>query len=207
MTGTELNAMTKLVRNWSKRAGMVAVLALLLFGGAVLAGGQARADTPPTPPARFTGTVTIDGQPAPAGTVIEARIGGVTCGTTTVFLSGGQARYVIDVAALDPGRSLNCGTEGATVQFYVGGKLAQQTGTWRNFELNQLNLTVVTPTPTPTATPTATPTRTPTPRPPSTGQGVAAGGSSAGGALLLAALGLAALGAGAAGAYALRRAR
>lgn len=195
--------MTKRVRKWLKGAAATAVGMLLLAGaGLALGGSEARADTPPSPPARFAGTVLVDGQAPPAGTVIEARIGNVVCGSTQVFLSGAQARYVIDVAALDPGRSLNCGTDGATVTFFVGGRQARETGTWRNYQLNELNLTVVTPTP------TATPTRTPTPRAPRTGSGFEAdGGTTGGGMLPLALLGVALLGLGAAGAAAARRAR
>jgi len=111
------------------------------------------AQSPPNPPARFVGTVTIDGTPATAGTTIEARIGAATCGVATVFISGSEARYTLDVPAAQPSAA-ECGTEGAIVAFYVLGKAVGQTGSWRNWELNQLNLTVTTPTP---AAPTPTP--------------------------------------------------
>jgi len=131
-----------------RRGGtLVAVLAL-----AMASVGVSLAQSPPNPPARFVGTVTIDGAPAPAGTTIEARIGTATCGVATVFMSGSEARYTLDAPAAQPSAA-ECGTEGASVSFYVGGKAAGQTGSWRNWELNQLNLTVVAPTPVP-ATPT-----------------------------------------------------
>lgn len=200
--------MTKQVRKWLSGVGAGLAVLLLVGVAGVLTAGEASADTPPNPPARFTGTVRVDGQAPPAGTVVEARIGGNPCGSTSVFLVGTEARYVLDVPATDPGRSINCGTEGAVVEFYVGGKKAQQTGTWRNYQLNELNLTVVTPTPTPTATatPTRTPTRTPTPAAPRTGTGTAAGEEgSASLALAMFALGAVVLAG--AGAVALRRSR
>ncbi|WP_322819741.1 hypothetical protein [Tepidiforma sp.] len=145
--------------------GAVAVVAL--FVGAVGAADRAGAQSPPEPPSRFVGTVTVDGQPAPAGTPVEARIGGVSCGVTTVFLQGGQARYVIDVAgaASQPG----CGAVGTTITFIVGGSAAPQTGVWRNYELTQLDLALVRATPTPASSPAASPT----PRPPVAGTGLA----------------------------------
>ncbi|GIW12728.1 MAG: hypothetical protein KatS3mg062_0167 [Tepidiforma sp.] len=148
-----------------------AASAALVFGAlAGVGAGTAEAQSPPEPPSRFAGSVTIDGQPAPAGTVIEARVGTSTCGSATVFTQGGQARYVIDVAsaASQPG----CGTAGAAVTFVVGGAVAPQSGTWRNYELAQLDLALVSASPTPTASPSPTAT----PRPPVAGTGVAAAG-------------------------------
>jgi hypothetical protein len=146
----------------------VAALAAALLVGSLASAGGALAQSPPEPPSRFAGTVTIDGQPAPAGTAIEARVGSASCGVTTVFLQGGQARYVIDVAsaAAQP----NCGTPGATVTFIVGGAPAPQTGSWRNYELVQLDLALTRSTPTPAVSPSPTPT----PRPPVAGTSASA---------------------------------
>lgn len=171
--------MTKVIK-WLGGMTATAMLGVLLFGVAGAFGAtEAAAESPPAPPARFAGTVTIDGQPAAAGTVIEARIGSASCGVTTV---AGGANYVLDVPALDPGANPNCGVEGGSVSFYVGGQLAQETGTWLNYQINVLNLTVVTATPTSTATTpggsTVTPTGAPakTPVAPSTGSGMTADG-------------------------------
>lgn len=142
-----------------------AAVAAALLAGSALAADTAFAQSPPEPPSRFAGSVTIDGQPAPAGTPIEARVGSTSCGVTTVFLQGGQARYVIDVASA--ATQAGCGTPGAQVTFVVGGQAAPQTGSWRNYELAQLDLALVTATPTATATPP--PAATPTPRPPVAG--------------------------------------
>lgn len=126
---------------------IAAMLAMALFVATV------SAESPPSPPARFVGSVMVDGTAAASGTLIELRIGSTTCGATTVFAAGGEARYAVDSPALDPGATPNCGVEGATVTFYIGGKKANETGSWKNYELNTVNLTYTTPTVTATATP------------------------------------------------------
>jgi len=208
--------MTKVIK-WLGGGGLALALGILMLGlsGSLSATGAA-AESPPAPPSRFVGTVLVDGvSPAP-GTVIEARIGSASCGVTQTYTQGGQQWYQLDVPALDPGASPNCGTDGATVTFYVGGRLAQETGSWRNYDINVVNLTVVTPTATPTAgTPaTGTPaTNTPgtggggtaTPRPPSTGNTGVAGDDAA--MWLFALLGAGALAFGAGGAVVARRGR
>ncbi|MES4792275.1 MAG: hypothetical protein C4321_04175 [Chloroflexota bacterium] len=144
-----------------------AVAAVALFMGAVGGADRAGAQSPPEPPARFVGNVTIDGQPAAAGTPVEARIGGVSCGATTVFVQAGQARYVIDVAGA--ASQSGCGAVGTRITFIVGGDVAPQTGVWRNYELSQLDLALVRATPTLASSPAASPT----PRPPAAGTGLA----------------------------------
>ena len=124
----------------------------------------AAAQSPPIPPARFAGTVSINGAPAPGGTPIEARVGSASCGTASVFIEGGASRYVIDVAA-ESTATPGCGTDGATVSFFVAGQAAGS-GSWVNFDLNQLNLGSSTATPTPTATGTPTGTATAPPATP-----------------------------------------
>lgn len=127
--------------------------------GAAMVVSVAGAQSPPNPPSRFVGAVTVDGAPATAGTLIEARIGGATCGSTTVFMASGQARYVLDAPASEPTNSPNCGVDGSTVTFYVAGKQASQTGSWANYKLNTVDLAVTSTatTPAPTAAPSVTP--------------------------------------------------
>ncbi len=190
--------MTKVIKMLGS-AGLAAVLGILLLGfsGAMNA-HTVSAESPPNPPARFVGSVKVNGAPAAPGTSIEARIGSTTCGVTTVFMSGSDARYALDVPALDPGANPNCGVDGSAVSFYVGGQKAAETGSWKNYQLNQLDLTVV------TATPTATSSATP--KPPVTGSGsVSDGGSSAG--WLFALLGVGALAFGVSGVAVARRSR
>jgi hypothetical protein len=133
-----------------------------------IAGAQA----PPNPPSRFVGSVTVNGVAAATGTVIEARIGGATCGTSTVFQASGQARYVLDAPAADPAQAPGCGTDGATVTFFVGGQQAAQTGIWRNYQLNTVDLTVA---PVATQPPAATPTTAAPTQPPTTPRAPVAG--------------------------------
>lgn len=156
-----------------KRAGRTsAVLLALMLSLAML--GTALADSPPAPPARFVGSVMVNGAPATAGTAITAVIGSTTCGTTAVFMSGAEARYTLDSPALDPGATPNCGTDGATVSFTVGGQKANETGVWHSYQLNTVNLTVsaaTTATPTATTTAPATATATTTATTPTSGGG------------------------------------
>ena len=198
--------MTKVLRMLAG-GGLAAVLGMVLLGlsGGFAADG-AEAQAPPARPARFVGSVTVDGAPAPAGTTVEARVGTASCGVTTVFHQGGQARYALDVQAFEPSGALNCGTDGATVSFVVGGQAATVVGdsTWNDYHLNEGDLVVVTATATPT-TPTGG-TATPTPRPPVTGGGLdeASGGSNV---WLLAVLGAGVVAFGAGGAAVARRGR
>lgn len=185
----------------SKR--LAAGLAVLVLGAtALLQANGAMAESPPNPPSRFVGSVKVNGANATAGTPVEARIGSASCGISTVFMAGSEARYVIDSPALDPGASPNCGTEGATVTFLVGGQVANETGAWRNYQLNTVNLTVTTTTPTAT-TPAGTPTRpAATPGAPTTGTGGPLDSGSGNLAWLVISGGALALGA---GTFALRR--
>lgn len=199
-------------------AAVVGGVALLAASGGLNATDVA-AESPPNPAARFVGTVLVDGQAPASGTLIEARVGGATCGAGQTYMQGSEAWYKVDVAALDPGATPNCGSDGATVVFYIGGRLAAESGTWRNYDINIVNLTYTTPTPTPTpsatasasatASPSASATTPPgggsTPRPPSTGTGASAGDESA--AWLFALLGVGALAFGVGGAAVARRGR
>lgn len=180
----------------------LATAAVVMTAGALLVGtGSAIAQ--PVNPARFVGTATVDGQLVPDGTVIEARVGSAVCGVDQTFMSG---RYAIDVEASQPDGNPNCGTDGAEVTFYIGGKMANEKGTWHNYQLNTVNLTYVTPTATPTATATTAPA-SPTPKPPSTGQGTGVGGDGGMVGLTVALLGLGVVAFGLGGVAAARRTR
>ncbi len=176
---------------------LAAVLGIVLFAASGALGvSTVSAESPPSPPARFVGSVKVDGAAPASGTLIELRIGSATCGATTVFAAGGEARYAVDSPALDPGATPNCGVEGATVTFYIGGKKANETGSWKNYELNTVNLTYTTPTVTATATP----------KPPVTGDSLATTNSNSA-SWLYAALGLGAIAFGVGGATVARRSR
>jgi hypothetical protein len=154
-------------------SGLAKVAGVVLLGlSSVLGVTAALADSPPAPPARFAGTVVVNGTPATPGTSVEVHIGTTTCGVTTVFSQGGNSNYTVDSPALDPGATPNCGTDGAAVTFWVGGQKADQTGTWHSYQLNLVNLTVTTATATPAPSASATATRpATTPVAPTTGSG------------------------------------
>jgi len=84
--------------------------------------------------------------------------------------------------------------EGAVVTFYIGGKKAAESGSWKNYELNTVNLTYTTPT------------VTATPKPPVVGN-TATASSDAAATWLFVALGLGALAFGVGGATVARRSR
>ena len=177
--------MTKTVTN---RVTLLLV-AMVLGTVAALTASGAFAQSPPNPPSRFAGTVRVNGQNAAPGTVVQARVGGNTCGVTTVFMSGGEARYVLDSPEANAQTAPGCGSDGAAVTFVIGGVPAAETGVWRNYTLNVLNLSTVTATatvPPPAATPT--PTRAAAPAPPVAGSGPATGGAGDPGWLVVAGL-------------------
>src|SRR6266498_199908 len=122
--------------SWKALVGGAAAVALLAASTAL---GSHAASAQPTPPTRFFGTVTLNGQPAPSGATVQARVGTNACGTATVTASGGTSNYVVDVASASttPG----CGTDGATVTFTVNGVPASQSGTFQTGAFVTLNLT------------------------------------------------------------------
>jgi len=76
----------------------------------------------PMPPHQFYGNVTIDGKPAPDGTVISARINGVEyINTTTSKGTYGMDRFIaIPSDDLDTPETEG-GVEGDIIKFYVNG--------------------------------------------------------------------------------------
>ncbi|WP_276257439.1 PGF-pre-PGF domain-containing protein [Haloglomus litoreum] len=127
--------------------------------------------TPPPPPAAYYGSLTIDGNPAPAGTVVTARLDGEQRGRLVTEQRGTYG----GPGAFDPKLQVD-GTsedEGAAVVLYVDGRRAGTT-TWRSADVRQVDLAASsggddpTPTPEPPDTPTPTPAPTPTPTPTAT---------------------------------------
>jgi hypothetical protein len=135
------------------------------------------------PPNRFFGTVTINGQDQPEGTVVEAYIGSTLCGSGAVQSRNGSTIYVVDV--LGEGQKPNCAKDGDKVTFKVAGLDATETGTYETSAATHLDLTAAgaarsvaqptvlapgaggTPGPPPTFTPypTSSPLGTSTPPP------------------------------------------
>ena len=163
------------VMKWS--AAMLG-LALLLGLVGMSAGAAIAQGAPPNPPARYAGTVTVDGTAAAAGASVQAWVDGAVCATTAVNAAG---TYVVDVSAA-------CGGAGTTVAFSVDGALATETAAWSNSALNVTNLTVTTPVEEPAAEEPAEEPAAETPAAPATGSGLATTSSTQ--AMLLALLGL-----------------
>jgi hypothetical protein len=93
----------------------------------------------PLLPMEFSGSVTIDGSPAPAGTVVTARINGSDCGSlalTTAGAYGGDALF--------DERLVVCGEDGdaqKTIAFFVDGALAAGTAVYTPGASTRLDLT------------------------------------------------------------------
>lgn len=98
---------------------------------------------PPVLPASYYGTVKIDGENAPASTLIKAAINGVTYAVSPVILYLGEAVYSLNVPGDDPGTPgiLEGGVGGDSVQFFIGEFQADQTGTWMSEANTEINLT------------------------------------------------------------------
>lgn len=83
----------------------------------------------------FYGTVKLDGEDAAVGTVVSARVGGTEYGNWTVDTAGQYALTVQgDIV------------EGATIDFYVADRKADQTFPFHSGWTTQLDLTATTPT-------------------------------------------------------------
>ena len=91
------------------------------------------------PPNRFFGSVTINGQDQPEGTVVEAYIGNTLCGSGTVQSRNGATIYFVDV--LGAGQKANCAKDGDKVTFKVAGLDAKETGTYDTAAATHLDLT------------------------------------------------------------------
>ncbi|MFY1642610.1 PKD domain-containing protein [Methanoculleus bourgensis] len=94
----------------------------------------------PLLPAEFSGAVTIDGSPAPAGTIITARIDGRDCGSLTLETAG-----VYGGDATFDKRLLVCGGDddvGKTITFFVDGVKATGTAVYTPGTSTRLDLAV-----------------------------------------------------------------
>ena len=138
----------------------MAVLALFVVAGVALALASSHwtADVVTAQsddPAVFAGTVTIDGEAAPAGVAITVVMGNTACATGTTGRGLNNSviannRYALQVFAGD--------CEG-NLTFLVGG-MAVAGATFNNSGLNILNLTVIGSVPTATPAPSAAPSLT-----------------------------------------------
>ena len=123
-------------------------IAVVLF--TVVASGAAVAQELPDFPANYYGEVTIDGDPAPAGTVIEAEIDGTVKGSLEIASAGafGGPR------AEDGKLNVQPGSEGDAVQFFLRGSFGRVPAdtvepaaggtpvTWSNGTVEEVNLSL-----------------------------------------------------------------
>ena len=142
------------------------MLLLTLCVCAILAVGGLLVHAAPPLPATFYGTVKVNGANVPAGTSVDAYIGGVSYASKPVQTSGADTVYALDVPGDIPEiAGKDGGVEGDAIQFRVGGLVCAQTSVWHQGTQTNLNLTATgtmpTLTPTTTQLPTNTPTQTP----------------------------------------------
>ncbi len=141
----------------------VGLLVVTTFLGLLLLGSQGSAQGVTV----LTGTVTIDGAPAPQFTVVQAALAdGTIVGTGATGLSGlsaGQYRIDVQVSSAMDGQQVNFSVQGATVS-------PAATAILRRNRVIRVDIAATTEAPVATATataipPTATPVATATPRP------------------------------------------
>jgi len=123
-----------------KAKGLVFILLALLL---MLGGTPVYADGVPPLPHAFYGSVTIDDEPAPVGTVISASGEGVETGT----LQNPVTTTVAGSYGIDSKMLLVQAQEGATVTFYVNGISTGQTIAWESGVTTRVNLSVTAGTP------------------------------------------------------------
>lgn len=118
----------------------------------------------PPLPSSFYGTVKVNGQNVPDGTLVRALIDGQAYASAYTQTYQGDSVYSLDVAGDDSGSvEVEGGLDQDVIQFEVGGLSANQTGTWASGTNVALDLTVASTTPLATAqaTPTKVFTQTP----------------------------------------------
>lgn len=127
--------------------GGTLVLALAVATATVFASASAQI----SPPTRVFGTATLNGQPAPSGAQVQARIGTTVCGTGTVGQGG---NYVVDVASSS--QTAGCGNNAESVSFTINGTAATPSAavTFQSGAFVRADLTAPATGPAPTPTPT-----------------------------------------------------
>ncbi|WP_254864128.1 PGF-CTERM sorting domain-containing protein [Halovivax gelatinilyticus] len=114
---------------------VVVIVALVATSVAGVAPVAADDDDPPPPPHAFYGEVYLDGEPAPAGTEIVAKIDGEERGSIVVEEDGAYGGPTVGDAKLTVS-----GESGAEITFHVDGVEAEQTATWESGTNTELHL-------------------------------------------------------------------
>ncbi len=138
--GEEMKKMNKAERHLSRslplafrRAGVVVVVMVFLL----LAVSQGSAQ--PALPHLFYGELHADGSPAPAGTVVEARVNGEVRGSITTTEVGIYATFSVNPLLVQGVAS------GATIEFYANGVQCNEVATFQLGRWTELDLTVTGP--------------------------------------------------------------
>jgi PKD repeat protein len=117
---------------------------------------------------QYYGSVTIDGFPAPAGTVVQATVNGEVRGSIVTSAAGQYGSSCVFGTRLivQPTEADRASHQPITLEFLINGVKADQTMFFssgiRSVALSMHHPVIPSPTPTPTQTPEATPTATPT---------------------------------------------
>jgi len=137
-------------------------IALVLLISLVACAAAAAGSVPPALPHEFYGNVTIGDSPAPAGTVITAKIGDTAYGSVEVADAGryGDPDWSLGNRLLVTATS---DLKGETIAFFVGGAAAEQTAPFTPGAVIRLDLSVKAPVTAPTAKFTANVTSGPAP--------------------------------------------
>ncbi len=129
-------------------------------------------DAVPPVACNFWGTVKLNGQNVPDGTVVSVWSDdwSVKWEETPTFTYDGSSTYNININGDDPETGpIEGPTAGETVRFKIGGDDANESSTWQEAGTVQADLTGTGATPTPSHTPTEGPTATNTLTPTLTG--------------------------------------
>ena len=132
-------------------------MACVVLLSSLVLSGVAMAQEQPVLPAAYYGTVTVNGQPAPVGTLIVAKIEGRFCGQISVKTPGKYGGAgTLDAKLLVTGTTAD---EEKEVIFEVAGIRAEQTVTFKRGDVKEINLSAIgVPTVTVDTTPPTAPT-------------------------------------------------
>jgi hypothetical protein len=117
----------------------------------------------PALPSSFYGTLKVNGENVPDGTLVQALINDQVVAQAYTQTYQADSVYALDVPGDDTDTSVqDGGRENDTIKFEIGGALADQTGTWNSGTNVNLNLTaaVVGGIAAAQATPSTVPTQT-----------------------------------------------
>jgi hypothetical protein len=130
---------------WLTVGGIALLIVLGCVAGPALIIGGVSAQSPTPIPAAYYGNITVNGEPAPDGLLIEAEINGDVRGSIQTENGGFGGPAADDEKLIVDGEVDEDGT--ATVSFYVSGNgidrtQAEQTVTWESAGVERIDLSV-----------------------------------------------------------------